>query len=405
MSKKTDQQKIGQILSRNVEKIIDEKHLKEALLSGEKLRIKHGIDPTGDKIHLGRAIQLWKLKSFQDLGHKIVLIIGDFTAQIGDPSDKPEGRKGLTEKEIGKNLKNYLSQISKIFDIKKAEIRYNSEWFKKLGLGDFLNLASQFSVQQLVQRRNFKQRWNNNEPITLQEICYPLLQGYDSVMVEADVELGGYDQLFNLKAGREIQRIYKQKPQNIMALKMLSGLDGRKMSTSWGNVVNIADEPKEMFGKLMSMKDEMIYDYFKLCTLLGQEQLKEIKQGLENKKNNPKDFKEKLAYEIVVLYHGNKAAESAKKEFENVFQKKNEPSCIRTLFAPRNSYPLADLLVFLGLASSKTEAKRLIEQGGVKVGNKKVKDFHTEVEVEEGLVVQVGKRKFAKLTKDDGRKK
>jgi tyrosyl-tRNA synthetase len=392
------------ILTRGVERIIDRKHFSDALRGSKKLRIKHGIDPTGDKIHLGRAIQLWKLRDFQELGHKIVLIIGDFTARIGDPSDKPEGRKGLTSEQIEKNLKGYLEQFSKIIDIKKAEIRYNSEWFSKLDLGDFLKLAGNFSIQQLIHRRNFKQRWNNKEPITLQEVCYPLLQGYDSAMVKADVELGGSDQLFNLKMGRVIQRLFKQKPQDVITLKMLFGLDGRKMSTSWGNVVNISDEPKEMFGKLMSMKDEMIYNYFELCTRINPEELAKIKQELEERITNPKELKEKMAQEIVTLYHGIKQAEKAKKEFEKVFKNKGKPSKIRTLFAPKDEYPLVELLASIHFASSKGEAKRLVEQGGVKINDKKIKDYKEEIVVTEGMIIQVGKRKFAKLTKKDGRK-
>jgi len=294
MQNKTQQ--IEGLLNKGVEKIIDEKHFKDALISGKKLRIKHGVDPTGDKIHLGRATQLWKLKDFQDLGHKIVLIIGDFTAQIGDPSDKPGGRKGLTEKEIKKNMQAYLRQFSKILDLKKAEIHYNSEWYKKMPLQEFLGLAGTFSVQQLTQRRNFKERWNKKEPITLKEICYPLLQGYDSVMVKADVELGGSDQLFNLNTGRDIQRLFSQKPQDIITLNMLFGLDGRKMSTSWGNVVNIIDEPNEMFGKLMSMGDEMMEGYFELCARLSEKELLENKKKLKDKKYNPKDLKEDLAF-------------------------------------------------------------------------------------------------------------
>jgi len=311
--------KIEDVLTRGVEKIVDEKHFRDALLSGKKLRIKHGVDPTGDKIHIGRATQLWKLKELQDLGHKIVLIVGDFTALIGDSSDKPEGRKGLTEEEINKNMRAYIDQFAKILDIKKTEVHHNSEWFSKMPLKEFLSLASTFSVQQLVQRRNFKQRWIKEEPISLKEITYPLLQGYDSVAIKADVELGGYDQLFNLKTGRDIQRHYGQKPQDIMALKMLSGLDGRKMSTSWGNVVNIIDSPDEMYGKLMSMKDETIVDYFELCTPTSQEEIVEIKKQLDGGNVNPKDLKVKLALLIVSLYHGKSASQKAKKEFEKVF--------------------------------------------------------------------------------------
>jgi len=400
---KTDSKKIEEVLTRGVEKIIDEKHFRDALLSGKKLRIKHGVDPTGDKIHLGRATQLWKLKQFQDLGHKIVLIIGDFTALIGDPSDKPEGRKSLTEKDIKKNMRAYLDQFAKILDIKKTEVHYNSEWFSKMPLKEFLSLASAFSVQQLVQRRNFKERWTKKEPISLKEITYPLLQGYDSVMLKADVELGGYDQLFNLNSGRDIQRLFEQKPQDVITLKMLYGLDNRKMSTSWGNVVNIVDSPNEMYGKLMSMKDETIADYFELCTPISKEELAEIKKQLKEGNVNPKDLKVKLALLIVSLYHGKTASQKAEKEFKKIFKNKELPSDIKTFFAPKNIYPIAELLASLELAKSKTGARRLIEQGGVKIDSKIEKDFRRNIKVKEGMIVQVGKRKFARLTKKDGR--
>jgi tyrosyl-tRNA synthetase len=400
---KTNSKKIDEVLTRGVEKIIDEKHFRDALFSGKKLRIKHGVDPTGDKIHIGRATQLWKLKEFQDLGHKIVLIIGDFTAQIGDPSDKPAGRKGMTEKDITKNMKAYLSQFSKILDIKKAEIYHNSEWFSKMPLKEFLSLAGTFSVQQLVQRRNFKQRWTKKEPISLKEITYPLLQGYDSVMVKADVELGGYDQLFNLNTGRDIQRLFGQKPQDIITLKMLSGLDNRKMSTSWGNVVNIVDTPNEMYGKLMSMKDEMIADYFELAARTSKNELQKIKKALIDKKVNPRDIKAKLAFEIVSLYHSKTAAQKAEKEFNKVFKGKGLPSDIRTFFAPKNIYSITELLASLELAKSKSDAKRLIEQGGVKIDSMVEKNFRKTIRVKEGLTIQVGKRKFARLTQKDGR--
>ena len=400
---KNKTQKIKDLLNKGVEKIIDKKLFHQALLSGKKLRIKHGIDPTGDKIHLGRASQLWKLKDFQDLGHKIVLVIGDFTAQIGDPSDKPEGRKGLTEKEIKKNMASYLKQIGKILDIKKAEIRYNSEWFKKIGLDEFLSIARIFSVQQMVHRRNFNERWKKEQPITMQEICYPLLQGYDSVALKVDVELGGYDQLFNLKTGRDVQRHYGQKPQDIMALKMLSGLDGRKMSTSWGNVVNIVDEPNDMFGKLMSMKDEMMEEYFELCARLSEKELREVKKRLKDKKYNPKDLKEDLAFKIVSLYWGEKQAQKAKQEFQKVFKDKELPSDIRVFFAPKKEYDILELLFHLGLTKSKGEAKRLIQQGGARIDSKKITDFNKIIKVKEGMVIQAGKRNFARLTLKDGR--
>jgi len=392
--------KIDEILTKGVEKIVNEKHFRDALLSGKKLRIKHGVDPTGDKIHLGRATQLWKLKELQDLGHKIVLIVGDFTALIGDPSDKPEGRKGLTEKDIKKNMKAYIDQFAKILDIKKTEVHYNSEWFGKMHLKEFLSLASAFSVQQLVQRRNFKQRWTKKEPISLKEITYPLLQGYDSVMVKADAELGGYDQLFNLNTGRDVQRLFNQKPQDIITLKMLYGLDGRKMSTSWGNVVNIVDSPNEMYGKLMSMKDETIVDYFELCTPITEEEFVEIKKQMKGGDVNPKDLKVKLALLIVSLYHGKAASQKAEKEFSKIFKNKGLPSDIKTFFAPKKIYPITELLVSLELTTSKAEARRLIEQGGVKIDSETEKDFRRDVKIKEGTIIQVGKRKFAKLTKN-----
>ncbi len=390
---------IEKILERGVEKIINKEHLTTALYSGKKLRIKHGVDPTGDKIHLGRAIQFWKLRQFQDLGH---LIIGDFTAKVGDPSDKPKGRQGLSDEEIKRNMRTYIKQFSKILDIKKTEIHYNSEWFNKMNLKDFLSLANNFSVQQLIQRRNFKERWKKGEAVSLKEITYPLLQGYDSVMVRADVELGGYDQLFNLNMGRDIQEIMGQKPQDIITLKMLDGLDGRKMSTSWGNVVNIVDPPNEMYGKLMSMKDNMIYSYFELCTLSTEEELSKIKDKLKQKLVNPRDIKAELSHKIVALYYGEDKAQKAEKEFNKVFQNKKLPSNIKTYFAPKKSYPVTELLSSMKLTKSKGEAKRLIEQGGVRIGSELVKNFRQEIKVKEGLIIQVGKRKFAKLTKNDG---
>lgn len=400
---KIDSEKIEQVLTRGVEQVVDKEHLREALASGKKLRIKLGIDPTGDKIHIGRATQLWKLKAFQDMGHQIVLIIGDFTARIGDPSDKPEGRKGLKEEEIKKNVKLYSAQIGKILDLKKTEIRHNSEWFNKMDLGDFLHLAGSFSVQQLVQRRNFHERWKKGEPISLKEICYPLLQGFDSVAIKADIELGGYDQLFNLNAGRDIQRLFGTRPQDIMTLKMLSGLDGRKMSTSWGNVVNMIDKPEDMYGKLMSMRDEMILDYFELCTLVSNKELSEIKKELKNKKVNPKDIKARLAREIVSMYHGAKSAIKAEQEFHKIFKEKSLPSQMPVFFTPKPSYPIMELLYHLGFASSNSEGKRLVLQGGVKIDSKIIKDFKQEIKVKDEMVIQVGKRKFAKLITHDGR--
>lgn len=403
MKAKTNRQKIEDILERGIEKIIDKRHLKKLLLSGKVLRIKHGIDPTGPDIHLGRAAQLLKLRAFQELGHKIVLIIGDFTARIGDPSDKPEGRKGLSSEEIEKNMKNYLEQFSKILDLEKTEIRYNSEWFSKMNLEDFIRIAGNFSVQQLVHRRNFKQRWQAKKPIFLPEIIYPILQGYDSVMVQANVELGGYDQLFNLKMGRILQEINQQEPQDIVTLKMLPGLDGRKMSTSWDNMITIVEDPSNMYGKIMSMKDELIPLYFELCTDTPLKEIKRIEKEIKSNKINPRDAKARLAFEIVSFYHGKDKATEAEKEFIRVFKEKKEPKDIRTFFCPKKEYQIVDLLVSLGFAKSKSDAKRLITQGGVKIDGKVQNDWKKIVQIKEGMIIQVGKLRFAKMTFQDGK--
>ena len=393
----TNPKKIEEILTRGVEKIIERESLLKKLKAGKPLRIKHGIDPTGPQIHIGRAVQFWKLKAFQELGHKIVLIIGDFTAQIGDASDKQAMRKPLTEKEVKENMRSYKKQIGKILDIKKAELHYNSQWLAKLTAKDVLSLSMHFTAQQVIQRRNFKERWKKGKPIGLHELDYPLLQGYDSVAVKADVELGGSDQLFNLKVGREIQKIFGQSPQDIITLKMLYGLDGRKMSTSWGNVISITDEPEEIYGRIMSMKDELIPQYFELCTDTPLKEIAAIKRGLKNKKVNPRDLKAGLAEQIVELYHGKTRALQAAKEFERVFKEKKPPSKIKKAAIKEKELNLLDLLTKTKLVSSKSEAKRLIAQGGVRIDGKSQKDWKKDIKIKKGLVLQVGKRKFVKL--------
>jgi len=397
----TDSKKIKEILERGIEQVIDKKNLLKKLKSGKKLRIKLGIDPTGPKIHLGRAIQLWKLRNFQDLGHQIVFIIGDFTGQIGDASDKQAMRKPLTEEEIKENLRTYKKQIGKILDLKKVEFHRNSEWLSKLKIKDFLSLAMSFTAQQMIQRRNFRERWEQNKPIGLHELSYPLLQGYDSVMIKADVEIGGFDQLFNLKMGREMQRIFGQPPQDIMTSQMLYGLDGRKMSTSWGNVINITDNPREMYGKIMSMKDELIEDYLKLTTRFPLKKIEKIKKDLKEEKLNPKEAKSILAKEIIKMYHSKKAGETAEKEFNRVFREKKLPLKIPVFKSSKKSLPILDLLTKANLASSKNEAKRLILQGGVSIRIKnqelRIKDWRQDIKLKNGMILQVGKRKFLKI--------
>jgi tyrosyl-tRNA synthetase len=384
-------------LTRGVEEIIEKKSLIMKLKSGRQLRIKHGIDPTGPKIHLGRAFQFWKLKAFQELGHKIVLIFGDFTAQIGDASDKLAMRRPLSEREVKENLKDYTRQIGKILDMEKTELRYNSEWLSKMSAKDLLKLSMRFTAQQMIQRRNFKERWEKGVPIGLHELDYPLFQGYDSVVTKADVEIGGSDQLFNLKIGREIQKMYKLSPQDIMTSKMLVGLDGRKMSTSWGNIITMVDSPNEMYGKIMSMKDELIPEYFELCTPLPLKEIKEIAEDLKKKKTNPRDLKARLAREIVAIYHGKELAEKAEKEFERVFKEKKLPSRIPEFKIKEKTLNILDLLVKTKLASSKSEAKRLVLQKGVKIEGEIVEDWRKTIKIKKGQVFQVGKRKFIKV--------
>lgn len=393
-----DSEKIQQALSRGVENVIDGQHLKSRMENKEKLRIKLGIDPTGPKIHIGRATQLLKLKEFQDLGHQIVFIIGDFTAQIGDASDKKAMRRALTKEEVRKNMKDYLSQVGKILDIRKVEVHKNSEWLSKLSAKDLMSLSMSFTAQQMIQRRNFKERWEEGIPIGLHELHYPLFQGYDSVAIKADVEIGGFDQLFNLKIGREMQKMSDQQPQDIMALKMLSGTDGRKMSTSWGNVINITDKAEDMFGKLMSMKDELILNYFELCTRIPQKELEEIKASLEEKKINPKDLKERLAEEIVGIYHGKKMAKDAKQEFERVFKEKKNPNVIPEERVSEKEINILDLLVKTKLTLSKTEAKRLVLQKAVEIDGKVKSDWKETVSPEKGMVLKAGKRRFVKIS-------
>lgn len=396
-----DEEKINEILSRGTEDIIDKEHLKKKLMSGKQLNIKFGIDPTGPKIHLGRATALMKLKDFQDLGHKITLIIGDFTALIGDASDKDSIRKPLTEKEIKENLKDYLSQIGKILDLKKVEVKHNKDWFGKMKAEELIRLAMNFTAQQMIQRRNFKERWDSEKPIGVHELLYPLLQGYDSVVIKSDLEIGGFDQLFNLKAGRELQKIFNQEPQDVMTLRMIYGLDGRKMSTSWGNVINILDNPKDMFGKLMTLNDDLIIGYFESCTRVPMLQINEFKNSLEKKEMNPKAIKKILAKEIIAFFYDGGKAKEAEKEFEQVFEDKKLPSEIEEIKINEKKINVQDLLVKLSLASSKGEAKRLIEQGGVRAikgeNIEEIKDWQLEIQIEKGIIIQVGKRNFRKI--------
>ncbi len=386
----TNPEKIERLLTRGVSEVIDREQLRKQLQSGKQLRVKLGFDPTGGKIHIGRAIALRKLRAFQDLGHKAVFLIGDYTARIGDPSDKLDKRPRLTDAQIKENLKHYKEQVGKIVDLKKAEFHFNSTWLKKLSFLDVLDLARTFTMNQMMARRNFKDRLEKGGDVGLEETMYPLMQGYDSVPLKADVEIGGFDQLFNLKAGRVIQEHFGMSAQDILMTEMLEGTDGRKMSTSWGNVINITDEPNDMFGKVMSVKDELVEKYFKLCTDLSDSEIIALPQ-------HPKEKKMRLAHEIVALYHGKVAAEKAKGEFDKVFAQGGAPTEIPEVTIDAHAMNIAELLVATQMADSKTAARRLIEQGGVRIADIKKTDAAETIAIDNGMIVQVGPRKFVKI--------
>lgn len=387
---------IKDLLERGVTNIIEKKHLEDALKAKLKLRVKYGIDPTGPKVHLGHAITFWKLREFQELGHKVVLIIGDYTAWIGDPSDKESERKPLTRAEVDANKKSYLDQIGTILDLKKAEIYHNSDWHEKQSKRDMLEQAMNFTVNQMMQRDNFAKRLKADKPIGLHEFLYPLLQGMDSVAIKSDVEIGGNDQYFNLLAGRTLQKKYGQKPQDIMTFDLLVGTDGRKMSKSYDNAIYLLDTPEQKYGKLMSMNDEVMWQFFTLATALPENTIaayqKEVKEG-----RNPKEVKEILAKTIVARYHGEFEAKKAAENFENQFKNKEMPKKITEIKLQPLTQPLADILVAIGFAVSKSEARRLIEQGGVKVDGVVLGDREAVLEPISGMVIQVGKLKFVKI--------
>ncbi|MBI3088995.1 MAG: tyrosine--tRNA ligase, partial [Candidatus Colwellbacteria bacterium] len=384
------------ILTRGVAEIINRNHLEKALKSRKKLRVKLGIDPTAPDLHLGHAVVLRKLKQFQNLGHKIVLIIGDFTATIGDPAGRIEARKPLSPQEVKRNEKTYLKEAGKIINIKKAEIRHNSEWFLKEGISAVLALAKAGTIQQVLHRADFKKRLDEGKDITLLETMYPLFQGYDSVKIKADVELGGTDQLFNVLMGRKIQRYFGLPEQDVLTVPLLEGTDGvKKMSKSFGNYIALDDPPAEMFGKLMSIKDNLIIKYFELCTDVPEKRIAEIKKLLKAKKLNPRDAKIILAFEIVSLYRGSAAARDAKASWENIFSRREFPKKLPVIKVALNTTP-TQLVYQLGVAKSRSEASRLVEQGALKIDNQRIKSTKATLELFKGQTaeIQIGKRNF-----------
>lgn len=382
---------IKELLTRGVDKVVDGDHLQKRLESGEKLRVKLGIDPTSPNIHLGRSVPLLKLKDFQDLGHQIVFIVGDFTGVIGDTSDKDAERPMLALEQIRENMKSYVDQAAKVLDIDKVEVVYNSEWLSKLSFKEIGEMADQFSLAEFTARENIKKRLDDGKRISLRELLYPLMQGYDSVMVKSDVELGGTDQWFNLLAGRELQRHYGQQPQDILTTNLIMGTDGRKMSSSWGNTINLSDTAADMFGKVMSIPDEQIIPYAVHCTRIPMDEIavweKELAKGA-----NPRDLKLKLAFAITRIYHGEKGATQGEEYFRTVFQSKELPTDIAEFELAGQT--VVDALVIAGLADSKSDAKRLIQEKGVRI-NEQTADAFDQV-IAPGDIIQKGKRGFAK---------
>jgi len=386
------------ILKRNTVDLISEEELLERLRSGKELKVKLGVDPSRPDLHLGHAVVLRKLREFQNLGHKVVLIIGDFTARIGDPSGRSKIRPMLSADEVRKNAETYSEQAFKILDRTKTELRYNSEWLEKLNFEDVIRLAAKFTVARMLERDDFAKRLEKGDPLSISELLYPIAQAYDSVMIEADVELGGTDQLFNLIAGRKLQEEFGQKPQIVMTMPLIEGTDGKlKMSKSYGNYVAFNDTPDEMYGKLMSIPDELITKYMRLLTDIEEEMIEDYERKMKEGSINPRDVKMLLAREIVKFFHGEEKAKEAEERFIKIFRLKEMPDEMDEIPIGKDPVKLVDLLYENSVVSSKSEAKRLIVQGGIRVNDERISDINFVLEPKDDVVIRVGKRKFFKL--------
>ncbi|MDF2379552.1 MAG: tyrosine--tRNA ligase [Candidatus Gracilibacteria bacterium] len=397
MAKKRDIS-IEELLTRGVEQVIVRQTLEEKLASKKKLKIYMGIDPTGSDIHLGHSIALRKLRDFVEMGHEVIFLVGNFTALIGDTSDKEAMRKMVTQEEVEENFKTYQEQASKILDFKKVKIKYNNDWLGKLSMADVLKLAQQFTVQQMIERDMYQKRLSSGKPIGLHEFLYPLMQGYDAVAMDVDVEVGGNDQTFNMLAGRTLQRIYNKKEKHMVATTLLEGTDGRKMTTTYGNVVNLTDEPGDMFGKIMSVTDDLIIKYFTLCTDVPLEEVEKYEKAI-SKSDNPMEYKVMLAKEIVTMYHSEKDAEEAASNFKQVFSEGGKPDKVDQVTFDCGKFKLFALLEELRMVDSRSEAKRMIEQGAVRMNDEKVEtiDAIVDLKVGEKTLLQVGKRKWLEV--------
>lgn len=389
------------ILIRGTDRIISEDGLLEKLKSSQKtnkpLRVKLGIDASGPDIHLGFAVVLRKLRQFQDLGHTAILIIGDFTGSIGDPTGRSKTRPQLTDEQIQQNIVRYKEQVFKILKPEQTEFRYNSEWSNPLTSKDIISLGAKYTVARILEREDFSERLKQGIPLYMHEILYPLFQGYDSVAVKSDVELGGADQYWNLLVGRELQREFNQEPQIVMTMPLLEGTDGKlKMSKSYNNYIGIAESPREIFGKTMSIPDEMIVKYFQLCTDLDPKEIKNMEQTMKSG-GNPKIYKEQLGKEIIALYYSKQAADEACKEFESVFKLGQIPEDIQEFTVLSDKINIVDLIVLTKLLPSKSEARRKILEGAVELDGERIKDTYFEVNVSSPKILKVGKRKFCRV--------
>jgi tyrosyl-tRNA synthetase len=386
-----DIKKIEEVLSRRVVQVLPSKESLKKLMLKRRIRVYLGIDPTGSKLHLGHTIPLKKLQEFADLGHEAILVIGTGTVLAGDPSLREEERPMITKGEIEKNIKNWKEQAEKILDLKKIKIKYNGDWLLKLKLEDLIKIASKISTVKLFQREMFQKRIEKGGTVWTHEFLYPLLQGFDSVFLKTDLEIGGTDQVFNMLIGRELEEKMLKKEKFVLTCPMILGTDGRPMSKSSGNCIWISDRPEQMYGKIMSLPDTLIWDYFKFLTDLP---LKEIE---EMKSLNPREAKAKLAREITASYHGERLAKKAEGEFERVFKEKKLPTKIPSVKISEKVLNILNLLTKVKLAQSKSEAKRLVLQKGVKIDGKLKEDWREKIKIKKGMVIKVGKRKFIRI--------
>mgnify|MGYP001157442659 FL=1 len=387
------------LIKRGTDEILTESDLKKKLESGKQLIIKAGFDPTAPDLHLGHTVLLNKLRHFQDLGHKVIFLIGDFTGQIGDPSGKNKTRPTLGSDELIENAKTYEKQVFKILKKELTEVRFNSEWCNDLGAAGLIGLASKYNVARMLERDDFNKRYNSNQSIAVHEFLYPLVQGYDSVALNADVECGGTDQKFNLLVGRELQRAYDQEPQVVLTVPILEGLDGtNKMSKSLNNFIGIDESPEEMFGKIMSISDELMWRWFELLSFISEKEINNLRQQVDEG-TNPRDIKFLLAEELVDRFHETGQGASCRESFLQRFQKGSLPDDIKeiSINLDSDSIPLTNLLKNADMTSSTSEAMRLIKQGGVKIDSEKVLDPKKEIQKGSEAVYQVGKRKFLKI--------